>query len=161
MGAKMIAKIGQPEQVTPGMKGHEIGSDSDQRRGECQEKKKQSGFPPFRLAGAGDEGEQERREQEALEKERGGSGAGTWGHKLNHVPGFRGVEGERADHDPKAPAKTKGKPPPTGRKKQRGIGGAPVPGGQEEKKNGSREGRHFPNEEKEEGEREVDHKEPK
>jgi hypothetical protein len=71
---------------------------------------------------------------------------------LDDVPGLGGVESERAEHDPEPAAEAKGQPAESRRVKKGGVGRAPVPGGEEKKEDGGREGSGFPDEEVEEGE---------
>ena len=148
----MIAKIGQAEQMAPGMEGDEVSSHSHQGVGQGEEEQKKDGFPPFRLSWPGGQGQKEWRDEKALEKDRGGGRASSGCHEKNHPPGFQGVKGKGGQHDPEAAAETKGKPTEAGWKKQGSVRGPPMPSGKQEKENSSRKWCGLPDEEVKEGE---------
>jgi hypothetical protein len=157
----MITKIGQAEQVAPGVEGHKVSAHSNQWRGEGEEEQKKDGFAPFRFSRPGGQGQKEWRDEKALEKDRGGGRAGSGCHEKNHPPGFQGVKGKGGQHDPEAAAETKGKPTEAGWKKQGSVRGSPVPSREQEKENGGWKRRHLPDEEVKKGEGQINDKEPK
>lgn len=77
---------------------------------------------------------------------------------MDHMPCLESMKGEGPEHHPETPAQAEAEPAQTRRIKERGIGCAPVPGGQEEKKNRRAEGCGFPNEQVEKREEEVEGK---
>jgi hypothetical protein len=67
MGIRTVADFGQAKQVAPGMEGDEVGADADQGWSQGEEEKKEAGFDPLHLFGAGGEGEQEGKDEQPLE----------------------------------------------------------------------------------------------
>ena len=92
------------------MKGDEVGSHPHQGRSERQKEKQNSGFGPFRFSRPGGQGQKERHDKKALEKNRGGGGSGSRCHERDDVPGLKRVEGKGGQHDPEAPTKTEQEP---------------------------------------------------
>lgn len=76
----------------------------------------------------------------------------------NDVPGFGEVKGEGGEDDEGAATEGESEPAGAGGEFEGGIGRAPVPGGENEKKESGGKGEDFPKEEVEGGEREVDDK---